>query len=51
MEEKNWVREFTVKYIEKTKLFREVKMKYTYMMATPEVVRATQLLNLLSAVL
>jgi len=50
-EERNWVREFTVKYIEKTKLFREVKMKYTYMMATPEVVRATQLLNLLSAVL
>lgn len=50
-EEKTWVREFTTKYIEKTKLFREVKQKYVYMMATPEVVRATQLLNLLSAVL
>ena len=50
-EEKVWIREFTVKYIEKTKLFREVKSKYVYMMATPEVVRATMLLNLLDAVL
>jgi dynein heavy chain, axonemal len=48
-EEKNWIREFVSKYIEKNKLFREVKSKYTYMMQTPEVVRATMLLNLLDA--
>lgn len=48
-EEKNWIREFTTKYIEKTKMFRELKSKYTYMMNTPEVVRATMLLNLLDA--
>ena len=48
-EEKNWVREFVVKYIEKTKMFREVKSKYLYMMNTPEVVRCTMLLNLFEA--
>jgi dynein heavy chain len=48
-EEKNWVREFVTKYIEKNKMFREVKSKYVYMMQTPEVVRATMLLNLLEA--
>ena len=48
-EEKNWVREFVTKYIEKNKMFREVKAKYVYMMQTPEVVRATMLLNLLEA--
>jgi dynein heavy chain len=48
-EEKNWIREFTTKYIEKTKLFRELKSKYIYMMQTPEVVRVTMLLNLIHA--
>jgi dynein heavy chain len=48
-EEKNWIREFTTKYIEKTKLFRELKSKYVYMMQTPEVVRVTMLLNLIHA--
>jgi dynein heavy chain len=50
-EEKSWVREFTEKYIEKTKLMKEVRLKYVYMMGTPEVVRCTMLLNLLTAVL
>jgi len=48
-EEKNWVREFVVKYIEKTKMLREISSKYLYMMQTPAVVRATMLLNLLEA--
>lgn len=47
-----WVREFVGKYIEKAKMMREIKLKnYVYMMDAAEVIRATMLLNLLSAVL
>ena len=51
-DEKIWVREFVAKYMEKSKLLREIKVKnYTYMMDAAEVIRATMLLNLISAVL
>jgi len=48
-EEKNWIREFVAKYMEKNGIFRELKSRFEYMMNTPEVVRATMLLNLLDA--
>jgi len=50
-DEKAWLTEFNKKYFDKTKVWKEVAAKYTYMMGTPEVVRMTMLLNLFTAVL
>lgn len=50
-DEKNWVRDFTDKYMIKSRLMRELSSKYTYTMQTPEVVRTTMMLNLLQSVL
>jgi hypothetical protein len=42
----------TAKFIDKTKMMKEISLKYTLMLfGIPEVVRATMLLNLLAACL
>jgi dynein heavy chain len=50
-EEYNWMTEFCEKYIEKPNAFDMTAKEYTYMMPQSEVVRANQMLNLLTAVL
>ena len=50
-EEGNWLNDCVKKYIEKRDLFILLVKEYTYVMFTPPVVRISQLLNLLTAVL
>jgi len=50
-EEGNWLNECIKKYIEKKDLFIILVKEYTYVMFSPPVVRISQLLNLLCAVL
>jgi len=46
-----WCEEMTEKYIVKADLMLLLNRDYTYVMPLPEVVRITQLLNLLQALL
>jgi len=50
-EETNWMNDMINKYFEKTNLFKDLQKRFVYAMNTPEVVRITQLLNILTAIL
>lgn len=50
-EEQAWITEFTAKYIEKSDLMQVLARDYFFVMPCPEVVRITQMLNLLQALL
>jgi dynein heavy chain len=50
-EEGTWLNECIKKYIEKKDLFVLLIKEYTYVMFSPPVVRISQMLNLLTAVL